>query len=151
MKWLRRNMVTAMAALIVLAMLTPILPSSLLVQQRALSVDNTGFVTSVRTVTVPVDIRIQREVMRGQEIIVPCNKTTYTHFEARGLEPVQFSLNCELTDGDYTLRYCLSVDAPLNMELRPLCTEADFVIGEPVYEQLQRQVEELQQEIEVLK
>jgi len=149
MKWLREALMAALSVL-VLVVVMPFIPTGVFIQQRGLTVEYPHYY-STRTVTFPSMGGLSVEVMDGGHVLVDCNQSSErTHFEERGLDPIQADLKCDLSDGVYTLRYCVWAIGPFGIELAPSCLEAEFIVGLPVIERQQMLIENLKVDIQEL-
>ena len=139
----------ATIAVVLLTGITPFVPSRLFIQQIDNSVFGTEW-TFVRTVTLPHTAEFEWEIQRNNQYI--CANAGRRHYEARGREPLVFTLpsRCGTLDqpGGYKLRHCISVLGPFAIRLWPTCTVTEF--GEPVIERYEEQQRALESKIEAL-
>ena len=153
MRWLIHSSLYAAAAVVILYVITPFLPTYLLIQPIDLEIED-GVMGYTRTVTVPTIAKHQTEVTQGRMIFPECNATGSTLFEVRDhLEPVEWKFPCTLPYGEYDVSVCVTASF-WGIDMQPACLTEEWVVGpEPVElkEQLrmiQRQVEILQMEVQ---
>lgn len=135
-------------ALVVLG--TPLVPSSLFIQQIDNAITGNQW-TFVRTVTLPRTTgEFEWEIHLNNQYI--CADDGRRPYEQRGTEPLVFTLpeSCGQLNapGVYNMRHCISVIGPFSLRLRPTCQLIDF--GEPVIERYESQQRALESKIEAL-
>jgi len=120
-----------LGAVATLYLATPFLPTALMIQVRDLTVTPEQEVYLSRTVSAPSDGYFSYEIMQqGGKVLPECNRSGRTFYEARGLEPINYTLGCApLPEGDYEMRMCISAVGPFGIRLRPSCEDTDFVVG----------------------
>ena len=123
-------------ALMVVA--APFLPSSVFIDLRSVTVENGAMIVK-RDVLVPVRAWVTYEVESGSGVSRPdCNLASGDAilFERRDA-PFVWNLPCDLDEGDYTVRYSVSVSGWFGLTLKPAVLEGSFVIGPSVLERVQ--------------
>ena len=141
MNWIR-EFFFAVIAMFLLLLAVPLLPTAIMIQVKDLTVTAEQEVFLTRTVTVPTDGLYTYEIMQGDRLLPECNRSGQTFYEARGLEPINYTLNCSpLPEGEYEMRMCVTAVAVAGIRLRPHCENADFTVG-PTYEMRQQALED---------
>jgi len=142
-KMIIRSSLYALVASGLIFIAAPFIPSSALIQLKSINATATS-ATIVRTVTFPTNARMTYEIGNGTTALPDCNRTAPNiHYEQRGEKPLTFDLVCEVPDGDWQMRYCVSARGVFGLELHPTCVTGYFTVGQSM---LQRQ-EYLEQQI----
>jgi len=149
-------------AVILLFVMIPLLPSSLLLQPESLTVDGMT-VRFVRDVTIPVNAEWEEVYSDPTGLRVSeCTRRGIDTYEDRDSEPVLWLRGCPQLESGF-MTACWSVLSPISgRPLRPVCREAIIVPPvslieeqseaimkqQAVIEDLSKRVEELVQEVE---
>ena len=133
-----RHALSAVVAVGVLLVATPFIPSSVLIDLQEISVQDNQM-TLTRKVRIPLDGSMTYEIGNGRAL-PECNRAApHLHFERR-TEPLTFDLICEVPEGHWTIRYCVSVNTGwAGMTMAPTCIEREFQVGPTREERLEMQ------------
>ena len=134
---IRHWLFTACAAIAILYLTTPLVSTSVLIKIDALTVEDT-MVQFERTAALELVGEYVYEVVSGNVALEECNSSGQVFF-GLGEETLFWELPCELPDGQYSLHLTLRAYGLFGVPFRPYSTKANWVIGPPLEEQLQRQ------------
>lgn len=117
-------------ALLFIAVALAVTPSSLIITLNSATIDGDDVVLS-RDVLFPVDgawnVEIETTV-EPFELLINCVPSGVAHYEFRYGRPVRFAHGCnDMVPGqEYLVRYCVSVIAPIGVNLRQTCQTGEF-------------------------
>lgn len=127
----------------------PFVPSAALIQLKRIDATRST-ATIVRTVTFPTNARMNYEIGNESTTLPDCNRTAPNiHYESRGEKPLTLDLICEVPDGDWVMRYCVSARGVFGLYLAPTCVVGSFSVGQTIeqrQEYLEQQIFYLQRE-----
>jgi len=151
-KIVRKELLYFAAATLLIILILPFLPTTLLIQPQSLAVVGDQ-VHMTRTVTLPVGGRYKHEFERltpPPNVPLVCFKTGVAHYEVRGLTPIVYDHDCDFgsDSAEWLFRSCWQAEAIFGIFLRPVCLTTVFRSNADHTDQ---QIEMMQRELNTLK
>jgi len=149
----RAEVIYFTAAVLLLALAVPLMPSSLLLKPQTIIVDDENIIFT-RKVTLPVNAHWSVEFERLSPSpplrLVSCDQSGDAYFEVRDGLPVTFAHGCDFNGeiaAEWELRMCWEVSVA-TLYMRPVCKTKTFF---PHAEELGQQLDSIKLELQQLK